>query len=155
MSELKKFCQDMLDCINSEIRPDWFSEDDGLCFNAYLYDSEFNTKISDELENIFGEDEFPFNGISSSYHSETINLTLYKNPKRLAFLETNASLPNRFRSVGDLVSVEHDDQIINGQITDEMNHDLAGKLYQVLFDNDAKTHLYFGAKHVLDRKVNV
>lgn len=94
MSDLSNFCKVMLDIIKApeEDHPEWFSERCGLCYNSKFYDIEYNTKVNKDLIIIFDGDDYPFNGESADkYNADYLNSTMYKNPKRLAFLKEYAN----------------------------------------------------------------
>lgn len=93
--DLKNFCRDILNNIEREelLRDAWFCDYTGLCHNSCLYDEEYGTYITDELEIIFGSENYPFNnGSPAEYDRDYRDETMYKNEKRLAFLREHAQL---------------------------------------------------------------
>lgn len=91
MTPLQNFAQSILDYLeNKGKKPDWFNPYFGLCFNWESYDEYDRQENYPMLSEIFSRhkmhDEYPFNKDFWSYSKEQDDGTLYKNPKRLAFL---------------------------------------------------------------------
>jgi hypothetical protein len=83
------FCKLVLENLNGNIKSGWFFQDVGLCSN-YLAWAQETDRISWSLKNIVGWDcDYPFGDYYTNGESD--NDTIYKNRKRLAFIEKWAS----------------------------------------------------------------
>lgn len=88
---LNIFCKAILVSLGEDDSPPWFNKGHGLCSNALAFDLRFTENLHQELEEMFGGEEFPFNdGSSSKYVNERSAKKFYENEKRLAFLRKYA-----------------------------------------------------------------
>lgn len=100
MTFLQHFAQSILDYLeNGGEEPAWFYSNYGLCFNWAKYGCHYNLEDSstpgdafrhcslrDAFKHCDLHSEYPFNKDFWDYDNEQEELTLYKNPERLAFL---------------------------------------------------------------------
>lgn len=90
---LDEFCRAVL----ADPKPYWFIPETGLCCNYWLFlvslrryteqeIATFENRLRDLLSSEYGHRYLPFNSSTDDYWKESDTLTVYNNPKRLAFL---------------------------------------------------------------------